>query len=91
MKLYAGIDLHSTNSYVAIIDESGKRIFKEKLPNDIATITEKLSLYSGTLEGAVIESTYNWYWLVDGLMAYPEGEDNISSISRMGEPVEYWW
>ena len=48
MKLYSGIDLHSTNSYLAIIDESGKRIFKEKLPNDIVTITEKLSLYSGT-------------------------------------------
>jgi transposase len=69
MKLYSGIDLHSTNSYVAIIDESGKRIFKKKLPNDITTITEKLSLYSGTLEGVVVESTYNWYWLVDGLMA----------------------
>lgn len=69
MKLYSGIDLHSTNSYLAIIDESGKRIFKEKLPNDIAIITERLSLYSGTLEGVVVESTYNWYWLVDGLMA----------------------
>ena len=69
MKLYSGIDLHSTNSYLAIIDETGKRVFKEKLPNDIATITEKLSFYSGTLEGIVVESTYNWYWLVDGLMA----------------------
>lgn len=69
MKLYSGIDLHSSNSYLAIIDENGKRIFKEKLPNEIATITERLSLYSGTLEGIVIESTYNWYWLVDGLMA----------------------
>lgn len=69
MKLYSGIDLHSTSSYLAIIDETGKRVFKEKLPNDIATITERLSLYSGTLEGVVVESTYNWYWLVDGLMA----------------------
>jgi transposase len=69
MKLYSGIDLHSTNSYLAIIDETGKRIFKEKLPNSIETITERLSLYSGTLEGVVVESTYNWYWLVDGLMA----------------------
>ncbi len=69
MKLYSGIDLHSTNSYLAIIDENGKRIFKEKLPNDFATINERLSLYSGTLEGVVVESTYNWYWLVDALMA----------------------
>ena len=69
MKLYSGIDLHSSNSYLAIIDENGKRIFKEKLPNDITVICERLSLYSGTLEGVVVESTYNWYWLVDGLMA----------------------
>lgn len=58
MKLYSGIDLHSTNSYLAIIDEGGKRIFKENLPNEIATITDRLSLYSGTLEGIVVESTY---------------------------------
>lgn len=69
MKLYSGIDLHSTNSYLAIIDENGKRIFKEKLPNDITVICERLSLYSGALEGVVVESTYNWYWLVDGLTA----------------------
>jgi len=30
MKLYAGIDLHSTISYLAIIDGSVKRVFKEK-------------------------------------------------------------
>jgi transposase len=42
---------------------------RKKLPNDIASITERLTLYSGSLEGVVVESTYNWYWLVDGLMA----------------------
>ena len=46
MKLYSGIDLHSTNSFLAIIDENAKRIFKEKLPNKIVAITERLSLYS---------------------------------------------
>jgi len=69
MKLYSGIDLHSTNNYLAIIDENGKRIFKEKLPNDITVIAERLSSYRDSLEGVVVESTYNWYWLVDGLTA----------------------
>jgi transposase len=69
MKLYAGIHLHSTNSYLASIDADGKRIFKEKLPNDLPTIADRLTQYSGILEGAVVESTYNWYWLVYGLMA----------------------
>jgi len=69
MKLYSGIDLHSTNSYLAIIDGSGKHVYQEKLPNDTSAIAEKLTLYSGSLIGVVVESTYNWYWLVDGLMA----------------------
>ena len=64
MKLYSGIDLHSNNSYLAIVDENGKRIFKEKLANDIVAITDALSLYSGSLEGVVVESTYNWYWQI---------------------------
>ncbi|GFO56032.1 hypothetical protein GMSM_30390 [Geomonas sp. Red276] len=69
MKLYSGIDLHSTSSYLAIIDGKGKRIYNEKLPNDLPTIIQRLELFSGTLQGVVVESTYNWYWLVDGLMA----------------------
>lgn len=69
MKLYGGIDLHSTNNYVGIIDQDGKRVFKKKLPNDLPAILDDLTLYSGTLAGVVVESTYNWYWLVDGLMA----------------------
>jgi transposase len=28
----------------------------------------ELSTYQASLEGLVVESTYNWYWLVDGLM-----------------------
>ncbi|GFO56766.1 hypothetical protein GMSM_37730 [Geomonas sp. Red276] len=32
-------------------------------------LIQRLELFSGTLQGVVVESTYNWYWLVDGLMA----------------------
>src|SRR5918999_568838 len=31
-------------------------------------IVEQLSPYRSSIEGVVVESTYNWYWLVDGLM-----------------------
>jgi transposase len=99
MKLYSGIDLHSTNSYLAIIDENGKRIFKEKLPNDIAIITERLSLYSGTLEGVVVESTYNWYWLVDGLtaegytvrLANPAAIQKYSGLKHADDKHDAFW
>ena len=69
MRLYTGIDLHSSNSYLAIIDENGKRVFKKKLPNDLEQIISALGLYKDAVIGIVIESTYNWYWLVDGLIA----------------------
>ena len=67
MKLYCGIDLHSNNSYVVVIDETDKIIYQKRLENDLVLILQVLSSYQGALEGVVVESTYNWYWLVDGL------------------------
>lgn len=68
MKLYAGIDLHSTNNYLGIINERDKRVFGKKLPNDINTILHCLNPLKEDLVGVVVESTFNWYWLADGLM-----------------------
>ena len=69
MKLYCGIDLHSNNSYVVLLDEASKIVYQKSLPNDIALIIKELSLYREQISGIVVESTYNWYWLVDGLQA----------------------
>ena len=68
MKLYGGNDLHSTNNYLAISDENDKRIFKKKLPNDPEIILKTLEPYKEDLVGIAVESTFNWYWLVDLLM-----------------------
>ena len=67
MKLYCGIDLHSNNSYVVLLDETDKIVYKKRLPNDLGGILRELSPYHEQIAGVVIESTYNWYWLVDGL------------------------
>lgn len=69
MKLYTAFDLHSTNNYLAIIDKNGKRVFKKKMPNDPEEILTVLKPYKHNIVGIVVESTYNWYWLVDMLMA----------------------
>ena len=69
MRLYSAFDLHSSNSYLGIIDETGKRVFKRKLPNDPGVILAALAPYRNDIVGIVVESTYNWYWLVDLLMA----------------------
>jgi len=68
MKLYGAIDLHSTNNVTVVIDEEDKIVYQKRLPNDLALILMELSVYQSELQGIVVESTYNWYWLVDGLM-----------------------
>ncbi len=69
MTLYCGIDLHANNSVVAVLDEQDQTVYEKRLPNDLETITEELCIYQSELAACVVESTYNWYWLVDGLMA----------------------
>ena len=32
------------------------------------SLLQQLSPSQASLQGVVVESTYNWYWLVDGLM-----------------------
>ena len=34
MQLYAGIDLHASNNFGAVIDASGKKVLKKKIPNE---------------------------------------------------------
>jgi len=43
-------------------------VYQKRLPNDLTLILKELSVYQCELQGIVVESTYNWYWLVDGLM-----------------------
>jgi len=68
MALWSGIDLHSNNSHVTVIDPERRCVYKRKLRNDLGTITHELEPFRNELVGIVVESTYNWYWLVDGLM-----------------------
>ena len=68
MPLYAGCDLHSNNNYFALVDQKGKRVDHWKLANDPQVILETLRSQRLKIVGIVVESTYNWYWLVDTLM-----------------------
>ena len=66
---FCGIDLHSNNSVVVVTDETDKVLTSRRCPNDLAKILALLEPYRDELSAVVVESTYNWYWLVDGLMA----------------------
>lgn len=65
---YCGIDLHSNNSMVVITDEADRVVYAKRLANRLSEIVAALGAYREELVGVVVESTYNWYWLVDGLM-----------------------
>lgn len=66
---YSGIDLHSNNSVVSVADEEDRVVAEKRLPNDLAKILGFLMPWREELAGVVVESTFNWYWLVDGLQA----------------------
>ena len=64
---YSGIDLHSNNSVVTVTDEEDRVVAERRLPNELERIIGFLSPWREELVGVVVESTFNWYWLVDGL------------------------
>jgi len=68
MKLYGGIDLHSNNCVVVLLDEQDRVVYQKRLDNDLGCVLAEIEPYGDSVEGLVVESTFNWYWLVDGLM-----------------------
>lgn len=81
---FSGIDLHSNNCFVVIIDEADRIMYRRRLPNKLSGILAALAPHRDELDGVVVESTYNWYWLVDGLMAagYPVHLANTAAIKK---------
>jgi len=68
--LHCAVDLHGNNGFYGIVDEKGKRVFKQRIENSLPAVLAALEPYREELDsGVVVESTYNWYWLVDGLQA----------------------
>jgi len=84
VRTYAGIDLHSTSSYLGVIDEEDARLVGRKLDNSVGEIVRYLEPYKESLAGVAVESTFNWYWLVDGLQeqGYPVSLANPSAIQQ---------
>ena len=68
MKLYAAIDLHSNNNVLVIQDELDRVVVKRRLANELSHVLLQLAPHRERIEAIAVESTFNWYWLVDGLM-----------------------
>lgn len=84
MKVYVGMDLHATNTYVGMVDEENEVLHKQRFRNELPLILAGLDPFRKDIQGVVVESTFNWYWLVDGLMAegYRVHLANVSAIKQ---------
>lgn len=98
-KLFGAFDLHSNNNHLAIIDEEDSRIYRRKLPNQPDVILAELEPYRDHLTGIVVESTFNWYWLVDLLMdegykmhlANPAGIQKYKGLKHADDSHDAFW
>jgi len=68
-KIHVGIDLHSNNLTVAAVNQDGQRVAHRKLDCKLSDVVEFLKPMKSQLQSMAVESTFNWYWLVDGLRA----------------------
>jgi transposase len=68
MAFYCGIDLSARESSLCVIDDNQTIVFEQKMVNQLDRIEHSLRPYKEELR-IVVESTFNWYWLVDGLQA----------------------
>jgi transposase len=99
MATYAGIDLHSSNNYIGIMDQDHKRLFGKRLPNSLDKILMVLEPFKSDLKGIIVESTYNWYWLVDGLqehghrvhLANPSAIKQYEGIKHTDDKWDSFW
>jgi len=83
-KIYAGIDLHSNNLVCALVDQAGHRLKHQRLDNRLGLVLEFLQPYQSRLQTVAVEGTFNWYWLVDGLIEqdYPVDLANAAAIRQ---------
>jgi transposase len=97
--LYAGLDLHKRNVFCGIIDQEGKPIYRRRLPTELPTILQALEPYRPQLKAIAVESTFNWYWLVDGLqaadhpvhLANPAEMEKYSGLKQTDDETDALW
>ena len=91
--------LHSNNNFLGIMDGQGKKVFKKRLSNDPRVVLDNLKPFQKEMVGIVVESTFNWYWLVDELMgegyqvhlANPAAIQQYSGLKHADDKHDAFW
>jgi transposase len=84
---------------MVVLDEHDRAVCRCRLPNDLAVILPALEPHRADLVGIAVESTFNWYWLVDGLMeaghrvhlANPSAMQQYSGLKHADDPSDARW
>ena len=99
MQTYAGIDLHSSNNFIGVINEKDKILYGKRHPNRLDDVLRALDPFKDSLQGVVVESTFNWYWLVDGLqeqgyavhLSNPSAIQQYEGLKYTDDPWDSFW
>ena len=99
METYAGIDLHSSNNFIGVINNKDKRLYGKRHSNRLTDVLTALAPFKESLKGVVVESTFNWYWLVDGLqengyqvhLANPSAIKQYEGIKHTDDQWDSFW
>lgn len=97
--LYAGADLHGNNVFLSLIDQTGKEVFKRRVKTTLEAVNEALDPYWSRIEALGVESTFNWYWFVDGLLAQgvdvrlgnPAKMKQYSGLKKVDDKTDAYW
>lgn len=65
--LYAGADLHGNNVFLSLCDKEGNNVFRKRVKANLAAVNAALDPFWKRIVALGVESTFNWYWFVDGL------------------------
>jgi len=82
-----------------VMDETGQRLKRRRVANELPAVEGVLAPYREELLAVVVESTYNWYWLVDGLrersypvrLAHPAGNKPYSGLKHTDDVDDAFW
>jgi transposase len=69
---------------VVVINENDKVLYERRHANRAQEILEVFEPFRADLQGIAVESTFNWYWLVDALQAN-EYQVHLANTALMGE------
>jgi len=98
-ELYAGADLHGNNVFLSICDHDGGTVFHRRVKTNLAAVNAALDPFWDRIKVLGVESTFNWYWFVDGLreqgrnvkLGNPAKMEQYDGIKVTGDRSDAGW